>query len=286
MNLALVTATDTKLAQQTIDYLKRNSYSIKTINDHENINSSILERVTSVIFFPEQVNRQLKDLLEQTLQPEETLLFDFQNPTPEIKNIWSAVNDVVMGGVSQSGLKILSDQAIFTGVVSIANNGGFASIRTQNFIPPWDLSPYEGIRLKVRGDGNRYKFITRCEGKWDGISYCFSFDTVADSLTTIEINFKELIPVFRAKTVPESGSFDPSQVYSMQLMLSKFEYDGGYNPHFRAGNFALEIDSIKAYGGKYLPKIVLMGDASKWQNVTFDNSFLKIYAQIPEDLSI
>jgi len=30
-------------------------------------------------------------------------------------------------------------------------------------------------------------------------------------------------------------------------MLSKFEYDGGLNPHFRPGAFQLEIKTIKTY---------------------------------------
>lgn len=162
-----------------------------------------------------------------------------------------------MGGVSSSNLFFKENKAIFTGNVSTDNNGGFVSVRSKNFNPPWDLSAYEGIRLRVQGDGNRYKFITRCEGKWDGISYCYSFNTIANVWMTIDIPFKDLIPVFRAKTV-NADQFDQTRVYSLQLMLSKFEYDGAYNPTFRAGVFSLEIESIKAYGKPNSPQLILM----------------------------
>ena len=166
-----------------------------------------------------------------------------------------------MGGVSQSGIRVADNKAIFSGVVSTENNGGFASVRTRNVDPPLDLSDYEGVELKVIGDGKRYKFIARCEGKWDGVGYSYSFDTVYDFPTTIRIPFKDLIPVFRAKTVSEANQIDASKIYSMQLMLSKFEYDGELNPKFEAGSFAIEVEYIKAYGGKAKPQFIQISSA-------------------------
>jgi uncharacterized protein YbjT (DUF2867 family) len=54
---------------------------------------------------------------------------------------------------------------------------------------------------------------------------------------------------------------DISKVCSVQLMLSKFEYDGALNPAFNPGGFALEIASIQAYGGETLPQFVLISSA-------------------------
>ena len=191
----------------------------------------------------------------------EKIIFDFANPSTDLQETWGAVDDVVMGGVSQSQIRLADDRAIFTGIVSTENNGGFASVRTRNFSPPMDLSDYEGIELKVTGDGKRYKFITRCEGKWDGVGYCYSFDTIYDYPTTVRIPFKDLIPVFRAKTVSEASQLDAAKIYSMQLMLSKFEYDGELNPKFEPGSFKLEVEYIKAYGGRATPQLVQISSA-------------------------
>ena len=191
----------------------------------------------------------------------EQMIFDFANPNTDLKETWGAVDDVVMGGVSQSQIRLADNKAIFAGIVSTDNNGGFASVRTRNFTPPMDLSDYEGVELRVIGDGKRYKFIARCEGKWDGVGYCYSFDTIYDYPTTIRIPFKDLIPVFRAKTVREASQLDSARIYSMQLMLSKFEYDGELNPKFEPGSFKLEVEYIKAFGGQIKPQLIQISSA-------------------------
>lgn len=175
-------------------------------------------------------------------------IFDFTQPTSDIHDIWGALDDVVMGGVSQSGIQIGSATANFSGTVSTANSGGFASVRTRNFEPPLNLSEFDGIELRVKGDGNRYKFMLRTETRWDGVAHCYSFDTVADTWITVQIPFNAFTPVFRAKTVSNSP-IDPSHIHAMQLMLSKFEYDGKLNPQFQAGFFQLQVESIQAYRG-------------------------------------
>jgi hypothetical protein len=55
------------------------------------------------------------------------------------------------------------------------------------------------------------------------------------------------VPVFRAKTVKNGPSLNSSQIRSLQLMLSKFEYDGALNPHFEAGSFALLVQAIAVH---------------------------------------
>jgi uncharacterized protein YbjT (DUF2867 family) len=219
-----------------------------------------------VVDIPELVEYEgIKNLLQVISQhlPDggEQMIFDFAHPTSDLSETWGAVDDVVMGGVSQSKIRLVDNKAIFAGVVSTENNGGFASVRTRNFSPPMDLSDYQGIEVRVVGDGKRYKFITRCEGKWDGVGYCYSFDTIHDYPTTVRIPFKDLIPVFRAKTVQSASQLDSAKVYSMQLMLSKFEYDGELNPQFEAGSFKLEVESIKAYGGQVKPQLVQISSA-------------------------
>ncbi|MEA5620510.1 CIA30 family protein [Cronbergia sp. UHCC 0137] len=191
----------------------------------------------------------------------EKFIFDFTQPSEELKNIWGALDDVVMGGVSASNFQLIENAALFAGNVSTANSGGFASVRTKNFSPPIDLSGYTGVKLRVKGDGQRYKIFLRAESKWDGVGYSCSFDTVANSWIDITIPFADLIPVFRAKVVKDCPPIDPSEICSLQLMLSKFEYDGALNPKFSPGGFALQVESIKAYSQESLPQFVLISSA-------------------------
>ncbi|MEM9568372.1 MAG: CIA30 family protein [Cyanobacteria bacterium P01_E01_bin.34] len=178
---------------------------------------------------------------------ESSTVFDFTQPLPNLSNIWGAVDDVVMGGVSSSSIRMDQGMAIFSGTVSTSNSGGFASVRTRNLAPEMNLSDFDGIVLRVRGDGQRYKFLMRDEQRWDGVAYGFSFDTIAAEWVNIRIPFTELIPVMRAKTVPDAGFINISRITALQLMLSKFEYDGALNPTFQPGEFRLDIESISAY---------------------------------------
>jgi Complex I intermediate-associated protein 30 (CIA30) len=184
-------------------------------------------------------------------------LFDFTHPTIDLQSTWGAVDDVVMGGVSESGMRLKADVAVFSGNVSIENSGGFASVRTRNFEPSLNLNNYQGIELYVKGDGQRYKIFVRTETKWDGVGYAYSFDTIADEWMTIQVPFADLVPIFRAKTVSDAP-LDTTQIRSLQLMLSKFEYDRALNPRFTPGLFSLEIASISAYGGATVPQLVVI----------------------------
>lgn len=219
-----------------------------------------------VVDVPELVEYQgIKNLVQAAAKylskADEKVVFDFTNPSTDIKETWGAVDDVVMGGVSQSGIQLVEDTALFAGNVSIQNSGGFASIRTKNFDTPINLTGYQGVELRVRGDGKRYKFFIRTQTQWDGVAYSYSFDTQPNTWITVRVPFAELIPVFRAKTLQDGEPINTSQIRSFQFMLSKFEYDGGLNPHFSPGGFALQIESIKAYGGASLPQFVTISSA-------------------------
>lgn len=219
-----------------------------------------------VVDNPEIVDYQgIKNLVQAAAKclgkSDEKLIFDFTNPSVEIKDTWGAVDDVVMGGVSQSGIQLIENTALFAGNVSTQNSGGFASVRTKNFDPPMNLTGYEGVELRLKGDGQRYKFFIRPETQWDGVAYSYSFDTQVNTWMNVRVPFADLVPVFRAKTLKDSAPIDSSHIYSFQLMLSKFEYDGALNPKFSPGDFALQVESIKAYGGTTLPQFVMISSA-------------------------
>lgn len=182
---------------------------------------------------------------------------------------WGALDDVVMGGVSESSLQVDltggeggGATGVFRGTVSTGNGGGFASVRSKNFSPLEDLSAYEGLELRVRGDGRRYKLIVRSTEAWDALGYTASFDTRAGQWQSVRLPFRDFVPVFRARTVRDAPPLDADRVASIQLMYSKFEYDGDLNPHFETGPFELPISSIRTYLAEPItPRFVHVGSA-------------------------
>eukprot|EP01023_Acetabularia_acetabulum_P013528 TRINITY_DN1650_c0_g1_i1.p1 TRINITY_DN1650_c0_g1~~TRINITY_DN1650_c0_g1_i1.p1 ORF type:complete len:587 (-),score=114.44 TRINITY_DN1650_c0_g1_i1:693-2453(-) len=184
-------------------------------------------------------------------------------------NQWGALDDVVMGGVSESGIRFTSSGGedgksgfVFSGVVSTDNSGGFASVRSKNFDPALNLGSAHGLELRVKGNGQRFKVVIRDSDKWDTVGFTKSFDTTADEWQTIKIPFEECVPVFRAKRVKDGAKLNTSQINSIQLMLSKFEYDGDLNPNFKEGPFSLPIQYVRTYSNKpATPKYVLVSSA-------------------------
>lgn len=256
----LVDAAETKAAQSIFPQ------GVEIISGHLTaLPPSAWQRVAAVIYCPATVQQsELDALVRLTNQhlpiASDLELFDFTDGRPENIQAWGAIDDVVMGGVSASNLQMGSNCAVFTGNISTENSGGFASIRTRNFEPALNLSNYQGLSLRLRGDGKRYKFFVRPGTQWDGLGYAYSFDTNRSmgNITNLRIPFSNLVPVQRAKTVPDAPPLDPSNIASLQIMLSKFEYDGGLNPNFRAGEFALELFSIGAYGDRLLPQLIIV----------------------------
>ena len=200
------------------------------------------------------------DQLSRIKNTDSIVLFDFQQPNPDMAETWGAVDDVVMGGVSASEFRLIPGAALFSGEVSTDNNGGFVSVRTRNFATPINLSACNGIEMRLKGDGQRYKLIVRDDARWDGIGYAASFDTTFNQWITVRIPFSDFRPVRRARTLENHPPLDTGAVRSLQLMLSKFEYDGELNPRFSAGMFSLKIETLGAYGTcGSAPKIALIG---------------------------
>ncbi|WOD41085.1 CIA30 family protein [Nodosilinea sp. E11] len=187
---------------------------------------------------------------------QEATLFDFQALDPAIAALWGSLDDGVMGGVSASQVQ-WQNGLRFVGQVSTANSGGFASIRTRNLEPPLNLSQWQGTVLYAQGDGQRYKWILRDNPDWDSLAYCYSFDTDSDRPITVRTPFLDPVATRRARTVPEASALNPAQVYSMQLMLSKFEYDGDLNPSFEPGSFELTVQRLAVYRQGPKPVLVL-----------------------------
>ena len=108
----------------------------------------------------------------------------------DIRADWRINSDRVMGGVSDVFLDELNDSDIsfyrLSGDVRTANNGGF--IQALMIIND-DLGQYNGINLKVRGNGEKYLIWIRTPAArfpWD--RYIASF-TPADEWSTVEIPF-------------------------------------------------------------------------------------------------
>ncbi|MGE5239856.1 MAG: CIA30 family protein [Chloroflexota bacterium] len=149
---------------------------------------------------------------------------------------WVPISDVVMGGVSVGHMESAAGgYAAFTGRVSFENDGGFASVRSE--IGLYDLGTYEGLMLRVRGDGKRYKLNLRTDERFDGIVYQTRFGTVPSEWIEVRIPFGDFFPAFRGIRVNDAPPLDTRRIRSFGLLISDRQ----------EGPFRLEIAWLSAY---------------------------------------
>lgn len=156
------------------------------------------------------------------------MIFDFR-PGGEP---WRSIDDVVMGGVSSSEMSIEHGFAAFHGELSLENNGGFASVRSEP--RNHDLSAFDGLVLRVRGDGKRYKVRLRTTASFDGPSYQATIQPAPGDWQEVRIPFDDFAPVFRGRRLPDHPPLDPAQVKTVGLLIADKQ----------AGAFRLEIEWI------------------------------------------
>jgi hypothetical protein len=169
-----------------------------------------------------------------TMAQELITVIDFASPKSGAR--WRIVNDGVMGGLSQSQMSVTTEQTgVFQGTVSLENNGGFASVRTEP--ADFGLAPSKGLELRVRGDGKRYQLRLRTDRDWDGIAYRATFETADGEWTTIRLDFRDCIPSYRGRPVPSAPVLDPARIRQIGFLISDKQ----------EGSFRLEVGSIKAY---------------------------------------
>ena len=133
---------------------------------------------------------------------------------------WSVVNDTVMGGVSTGELAWVDTAMVFTGELSLENNGGFASVRSP-FIEPSLAARWAdrgGLRLELRGDGRSWAVQVRTSSASGG--WIASVTPPTDDFALIEIPWTDFEPVTRFLDPRQTDEvLDPSEIALITLYL-------------------------------------------------------------------
>ena len=161
----------------------------------------------------------------------EIVLVDFR---PELHLEWQIINDGVMGGISESTFKINNDQtADFAGMVSLENNGGFASVRA--LLQELVTGNFQKIVLRVKGDGKKYSLRLRTNANFDGAAYACNFLSVKDEWTEFAFSTKDFIPTFRGRTLQNVTPLNESEIRQIGFLISDHQ----------SGSFNLKIEWVK-----------------------------------------
>lgn len=141
------------------------------------------------------------------------LIYDFNKDSdPED---WRVVDDAVMGGRSSGKIELNKDgHGVFTGEVSLENNGGFSSVR--HSFEKMSVKGYSTVYLKIKGDGKDYQFRIKANES-DDHSYIKTFSTSGE-WQTIEIPLEEMYPSYRGRKL-DKPNFDKDQIEEIAFLI-------------------------------------------------------------------
>jgi monofunctional biosynthetic peptidoglycan transglycosylase len=168
-------------------------------------------------------------MADDTLKP----LFDFAEA--DAAKEWQSVNDGVMGGVSDGRFKITDTKTMeFFGTLSLANNGGFASVRTKP--KNLGLEKDDTLVAKVRGDGRVYMLNLYPNKQRMAYSYRASVQTKKDEWIEVKVPLDKFEATSFGQMVKNAGAVKPAEISALGFMLGDK----------KAGPFKMEIEWIKA----------------------------------------
>lgn len=146
---------------------------------------------------------------------------------------WYALNDGVMGGISRGSMSYNNAGiGLFSGQLSLANNGGFSSVRTA--IETGSLAGSDGIEMRVRGNERTYALLAAtadARGSWQGK---FSVD---EQWRIVRIEFADMALSIRGWQPPTAPPVRAERIAMLGLIIS----DKNEQP------FSLEVDWIRGY---------------------------------------
>jgi len=144
---------------------------------------------------------------------------------------WRITNDGVMGGKSQGQISLQANKAIFSGDISLANNGGFSSV----FRPIEPLAKaLESVTIDIEGDGLTYqlRLIVNLDGY--RMAYKQSFDTVAGQQAQLSFTLADFQASFRGREIPNAPVLESENIREVGFLVTSKV----------AGPFSLIIASV------------------------------------------
>lgn len=160
------------------------------------------------------------------------VLFVFSDPAAAAP--WKPLHDGVMGGLSGGELVGGTGAACFAGRLSLANGGGFASVRA--LLPPGALRGVKALVVRARGDGRRYTVFLKTHDGPEAGNYKAPLDLPAGDWHEVVLPLAGFAASLHGRPDPAAPPLRADAVRVLGLMAA-----GG-----REGPFRLEVAGIAA----------------------------------------
>ncbi len=146
---------------------------------------------------------------------------------------WYALNDGVMGGLSEGTLKNTSNSIIFLGNVSLKNNGGFASIRSA--YDRYKMSKFNQVEIRYRSKDYDFAMTLELYQQFYRPYYKYNLPDTQNKWVVRQINLDE----FKAFSLGRYLGYELKEENKNNIIRMGF-----ISNEKRAGAYMIEIDYI------------------------------------------
>ena len=132
-------------------------------------------------------------------------------------NDWDVTNDGVMGGLSQGHVTLSNNLPVFSGAISIENNGGFTSAFTKVSTLSKDI---KSIHIRIVGDGNTYQLRIRSEVMGYNLAYKIAFKTKINTVETQCFTLADFEASFRGRSIKSAPLLQAHVITHVGFLVS------------------------------------------------------------------
>jgi hypothetical protein len=144
---------------------------------------------------------------------------------------WRITNDGVMGGLSNGEMTFAQDHGIFSGSISLDNNGGFSSVfRAVDNLP----QSYKKLVINIEGDGQAYQLRLIIYVNGYRLAYKHDFKTVANKRENHIFELADFKATFRGRAIPNAPLLNSEDIKEVGFLMTKKV----------SGQFALSIFTL------------------------------------------
>jgi hypothetical protein len=123
-----------------------------------------------------------------------------------------------MGGRSQGYITLNQDHGLFTGNISLDNNGGFSAM----FTPIQALKKNtKKVTVDIKGDGQTYQLRMIMYINGYRISYNKAVTTQKDIRQTMTYQLSDFVATFRGRNIPNAPELTPDKIREIGFLMTK-----------------------------------------------------------------
>ena len=158
------------------------------------------------------VNENFRDNKSESV---EVYMIDFSS---QEEGRWRITNDGVMGGLSYGEMSFYPDHGVFSGDISLDNNGGFSSVfRSVANIP----ESFDKLVVDTMEDGQAYQLRLVIYINGYRLAYKHEFQTVANNREKFTLKLSDFEATFRGRTITNAPLLNAKDIREVGFLMTK-----------------------------------------------------------------